>query len=566
MITSSATPTALWERAAANQRAIASYTANAVRSGSIQQGNRKMDSQPQSQLHSPAHSKSKVWQHYGFYKKDGKLDKLSAICKLCFAPIKYTGSTTNLITHLKWQHSINIESESSSEPSSSRPSGSTRGEQDTATFFSGQLANNSARSKDVNNAISYFMCKALQPYSVTENEGFQYVLRVLEPRFKIPLRKFFTEKEIPALYARVRLEISKSLQRAQRVALTVDGWTSCATDSYITVTVHYVDNEWDLQSHVLQTRVFNESHTGINLSVLLLDVCQECKLEDKNPALVSDNAKNMVLAFSEAKLNPHVRCIAHTLNLASQKAFKVDEVSEILVKVKKLVTFFHKSPKASEILRETQRQLQLPAHKLIHDVSTRWNSSLDMLERFWEQQPAVLNALLSRKMKRGEALVTLTEEDMVLIPEITKLMTPLKVATTLLSEEKNPTLSMISPIQAKLKKHFQPVDGDLLSISKMKEQFTKDFSGRYNYLQDLLNTASALDPRFKDLAFLDDNDSKDMVFMKLTAEVVKINDEVNNVYPSNSNFFPVVNQSLTNICCVFCTFIFRMWQQMMSKR
>lgn len=113
-------------------------------------------------------------------------------------------------------------------------------------------------------------------------------------------------------------------------------------------------------------------------------------------------------------------------------------MSELLVKVRKLVTFFHKSPKATEILREMQTQLHLPNHKLIHNVSTRWNSSLEMLERFWEQQPAVLNTLLSRKIKRGEATARLTEDDMAMIPEVIKLMSPLEVATTLLSEEKNP--------------------------------------------------------------------------------------------------------------------------------
>jgi len=49
----------------------------------------------------------------------------------------------------------------------------------------------------------------------------------------------------------------------------------------------------------------------------------------------------------------------------------------------------------------------------------------------------VLNTLLSRKLKRHEAMASLTENDMTLIQEIIKLKSPLKVATTLLSEEKN---------------------------------------------------------------------------------------------------------------------------------
>lgn len=137
----------------------------------------------------------------------------------------------------------------------------------------------------------------------------------------------------------------------------------------------------------------------------------------------------MILAGVGAQMDPDVRCIVRTLNLASQKCLKVDSVSELLEKVRKAVAFFHRSPKATEVPPETQAQLQLPNHKLIHDVSTRWNSSFDMLERFWEQQPAVL---------KREGVASMTEEDMTLIQVVIKLMSPLKVATTLLSEGKNP--------------------------------------------------------------------------------------------------------------------------------
>lgn len=139
----------------------------------------------------------------------------------------------------------------------------------------------------------------------------------------------------------------------------VDGWTSRATQSYITVTAHHIDDEWDMQNPVLQTRTFNEAHTGQNLASLLRDVCCEWKIEEKNPALITDNARNMTLAGAGAEMEPHVQCIAHTLNLSSQKALKVDTVSALLVKLRKQVTFFHKSCKACEALKEMQTQLHL---------------------------------------------------------------------------------------------------------------------------------------------------------------------------------------------------------------
>ena len=55
----------------------------------------------------PANLKSKVWKRFGFYKKEGHLDKSLAICKVCRTAIKYSGSTTNLKTHLVRRHGEN---------------------------------------------------------------------------------------------------------------------------------------------------------------------------------------------------------------------------------------------------------------------------------------------------------------------------------------------------------------------------------------------------------------------------------------------------------------------------
>ena len=46
------------------------------------------------------YNKSKVWQHFVFYKKDGQFYKTHAIGKIYPAAIKYTGSTANLGSHL----------------------------------------------------------------------------------------------------------------------------------------------------------------------------------------------------------------------------------------------------------------------------------------------------------------------------------------------------------------------------------------------------------------------------------------------------------------------------------
>ena len=39
-------------------------------------------------------------------------------------------------------------------------------------------------------------------------------------------------------------------------------WTSIATDSYLTVTVHYLADEWAMKSVILGTLPLSESHMG----------------------------------------------------------------------------------------------------------------------------------------------------------------------------------------------------------------------------------------------------------------------------------------------------------------
>lgn len=84
-----------------------------------------------------------------------------------------------------------------------------------------------------------------------------------------------------------------------------------------------------------------------------------------------------------------------------------------------------------------------------------------MLERFLEQQPAVFATLMSREVRKGEEVNTLNEKDICNAEDIVRLMAPVKVVTTILCEDEMPTVSMIAPLRAKPKKHFEAADEDI---------------------------------------------------------------------------------------------------------
>lgn len=49
------------------------------------------------------------------------------------------------------------------------------------------------------------------------------------------------------MYSEKKREIGENLQKAQSIALTTDSWTSRACQSYMTVTVHFVADDWTIK-------------------------------------------------------------------------------------------------------------------------------------------------------------------------------------------------------------------------------------------------------------------------------------------------------------------------------
>ena len=59
------------------------------------------------------------------------------------------------------------------------------------------------------------------------------------------------------------------------VAITTDFWTSRNTESYITVSCHFLDKLWEMKSCILSTYQVKMDHTGENIASELRKVADE---------------------------------------------------------------------------------------------------------------------------------------------------------------------------------------------------------------------------------------------------------------------------------------------------
>ncbi|KAL7841202.1 hypothetical protein SRHO_G00248930 [Serrasalmus rhombeus] len=441
----------------------------------------------------PATFKSFVWQHFGYPVEmiNGKrvTDKTRTTCKHCMKTMPYTAANTSTMQrHLQHHHSTVLKSTTAPVKKTSQTT--------LTNTFGPQLPQSSVRATAITRDIGVFIAADMRPFSVVENQGFRRLLHTLEPKYTIPSRTHFTRTVIPNLYEESKSKIGQILKDAASIAIPTDGWTSRGTQSYITITAHTINSDWKMESVVLQTRPLFESHTGANIAGVLQTAVTDWELKKPNHgiAIVTDNARNMDVAVREAGLKPHIKCFAHIINLATQAGLGVPRVARLL----------------------GRKQLNLPSHKLIIDVTTRWNSTLDMLARYLEQQAAITAALTSPDLRQNaRSIDTLDSCDVRDAEDLVKLLHPLKTATTVLCEEKSPTVSLIVPLKSMIKQSMTPNDGDSTTVANTKTAILMNIANRYsgdafNYLVE----CTVLDPRFRTLPQLDQDQCK-AVFLRV---------------------------------------------------
>ena len=126
----------------------------------------------------------------------------------------------------------------------------------------------------------------MQPISVVEDEGFQSLLNVLDPRYQLPSRRTIMQT-LPNAYSKEAEVVKKEIAAVSHVALSSDLWTSRATESYMTITCHFLTETWNFKSLLLETFVFELSHTAENIADSLRKAAEKWKISEKIIAIVN---------------------------------------------------------------------------------------------------------------------------------------------------------------------------------------------------------------------------------------------------------------------------------------
>ncbi len=249
-----------------------------------------------------------------------------------------------------------------------------------------------------------FICKDLRPFNSVAGAGFMgFVQCLLKIQHESP--KLLSAKSLvphPTTVSRsvhsraesLRSSLSASLQdafRISRVSFTSDMWTDeYKQRPFITITAHWIDSMWTLQSRIISTEEFDatQKKTGANIRSSISAILSSYDITPEQisrSVFTTDCGSNMILALRE---DDRLDCIAHILNTILRNTFDEKKncppsVTRLLDAVKGLVRFMKKSSFHNQLSKS-----------LIQSCDTRWNSVYHMLQsvldRFDEVQTLIL--------------------------------------------------------------------------------------------------------------------------------------------------------------------------------
>ncbi|KAL2931753.1 putative AC transposase, partial [Bienertia sinuspersici] len=282
-------------------------------------------------------------------------------------------------------------------------------------------------------------------------------------------------------------------EHESRICLTCDGWTACTSRAYFALTAHFIDNDWKLNAFVLNFRRFPPPHDGESIFQFVKSLLNEWVIEKRKDVHSSSPLPLDGKYF-------HIRCAAHILNLIVQKGLQMIDAS--VKKLREVVRFIDSSDARlsafDKAILDCGDRTSFRG-KLVLDVTTRWNSTYNMIRRALDAKEAIdLFILRERELKM------IFDEEWETIGNICDFLEPFYDITELFSGTQYPTSNSYLACVINIEKllydsHKDPSN----AVRRMAKPTWEKFDKYWSEHSLILSFGLLLDPRYK-MACLND--------------------------------------------------------------
>jgi len=232
------------------------------------------------------------------------------------------------------------------------------------------------------------------PFNIVENQTFIDLCKVLNKDYIVPSRRTII-RSIESEYDILEVKMKHIFTNPHiKLALTCDGWSSRKFKGYFVITAHWIDDEWELKSIILDFKYFPPPHNCTNTANLIMGVVNKYNISQKIISVTTDNGSEMkpalefvrtaLITHFNADIHPewHVRCTCHIINLMVKDL--TASIRDEIEKVREVIKYIRMRPEARELFKVTQESTIINGviYDIPHlDVDTRWNSTFVMLNQ-----------------------------------------------------------------------------------------------------------------------------------------------------------------------------------------
>ena len=402
---------------------------------------------------------------------------LDAYCTKCKLKIRYDAKTHSrgVSRHMSTYHQDVIDDYFEKQV------GKKRSESKLTAHFAKKVKTNETASNGdqvhFRRLLAQWTARSLRPFSVTEDRGLQ---DVVDFATSVKGRLILSSRNTNQKYVMEEANVvsDKVLKVIEKeciyFACTTDMWSSRHRKSFMTITHHFLTENFFMKNFVLEVKEVFGSHTG---ELILNHMKMSFNTWNLDPLLlammVRDSGSNIKKACREWGI-PNCSCIGHNFHLITGpllvkpkgkkgvgdeddddvddmyddcfSKFYVEhdimtKIRSIVDEVRKLTSFIKNSSKTIEIIKKLQLRMGEKVLRVQHDVPTRWNSTLHMINRIIKLHDPI-NEFLSfyksasgRKEFKGNKteLSDLTDEKWAILKGLSYLLTCFDKATVMLS-------------------------------------------------------------------------------------------------------------------------------------
>ena len=428
---------------------------------------------------------SGVWQFF-----DLQQDK--CVCKHCPSTFVARSSTTSLWYHVENAHPELLTKSPGSSASETIPFELEKAEQLLVKFI-------------VSNYLSF---------RLINSESFRDLIEYLQPKWDVCDRKKLSAVLVPALRSEIEASLKHRMSSIKYFSISLDTWTSSANRSYLAVTAHGISKSFSFESFLLDIVVIKKSETGEHIAELVREILGDWSIDlSQIVAGTSDGGANVKKAIKKDLNLMWIYCLAHALNRSVRLGLDSAHIKSIVKKAKQISKFFRASPKASKVLLEQQKYLQVSTKKMTLDNKTRWGSAYEMMKRLVNSRPAISASLAIVTGTKKKPPSDLSVDEWEFLRQFVSVLEPLHEATKYLSKEKYPIISSVTPLFRRLfDYHLKTSDADDMCTNELKDTIREDLMKRWGCLLENMPDAFLLsiylDPRLKDFSFVQDENQR----------------------------------------------------------